>query len=326
MQTSNKLALFTANAETIRREFRWHSALTKRLSALLYAQKNRRINCDSIQRCLDLIKEHTGVFSTFRGNMVLSIATLLSLSPDPHLLFQETLQVYTLLKGAKLRVSDYLVVAAYEIASQASPSNYATVVERTRAFYDGMKTKRFFSTGQDDYIFAAMLGLSDLDVTEGVARIEQLHSQLKGEFHNRNSIQALSQVLVLGGSDEDSLCCVLTLRDAFRTEKLRLDKCYTLPTLGILALLPVELDTIVRDIKHVQQVLRTKKGFGPWSVSKQELLLFAAAIAAGDYAQNIEDGILTATLSTSITNIIIAQQVAMIAAISASTAAAAASC
>jgi len=294
------------------------------LAALLYAQKGRQINCDAIRQCLDLIKQNTGVFSTFRGNMALSIATLLSLSPNPQWLFDETLQVYNLLKGAKLRASDYLVVAAFEIASQTSPANYAIAVERTRAFYDGMKAKRFFSTGQDDYIFAAMLGLSDIDVTAGVERVEQLHSRLKGEFWNRNSVQALSQVLVLGGSDEDNLCCILALRDAFRAENLRLDKCYTLPTLGILALLPVELGTIVQNIHQTQQTLRTKKGFGKFSVSKQELLLFASAVVAGAYAQSMEDGVLTATISTSIANIIIAQQVAMIAAISASTAAAAA--
>lgn len=57
----------------------------------------------------------------------------------------------------------------------------------------------------------------------------------------------------------------------------------------------------------------------------QELLLFTAALVAGEYARSVKDGILTAALSTSITNIIIAQEAAMIAAISASTAAAASS-
>ena len=83
----------------------------------------------------------------------------------------------------------------------------------------------------------------------------------------------------------------------------------------------MEINTITQDIEQAQQELRKHKGFGAFSVSTQEMLLYAAAITAGEYAQNAE--VLKATLSTSITNIIIAQQVAMIAAISASSAAAA---
>jgi len=129
-----------------------------------------------------LVKENTGVFSTFRGNMSLCIAALLSLSADPQGLFDEVLKVYDLMKEAKLRASDYLVVAAYQVAAQTEPANYQNAVDRARAFYDGMKARHFFYTSQDDYIFAAMLGLSDLDVETGTERIEQLYNHLKPEF------------------------------------------------------------------------------------------------------------------------------------------------
>jgi hypothetical protein len=52
---------------------------------------------------------------------------------------------------------------------------------------------------------------------------------------------------------------------------------------------------------------------------------FAASIVASNYAEDLKNGVLTATVSTGINNIIIAQQVAMIAAISAFTVAAASS-
>jgi hypothetical protein len=114
------------------------------------------------------------------------------------------------------------------------------------------------------------------------------------------------------------------LRDALRAQRIKLDKSYTLPALGVLALLPVEIGAIVRDIAEAEQTLKVQKGFGSWSVSKQELLIYAAAAVAGEYAEHVKGGVVTAAVSTSITNIIIAQQVAMIAAISASSAATAA--
>lgn len=321
----NKLELFANNAQIIKKEFTWQNALTKRLAALLYAQEGKTIDCEAIRQCHALIKQSTGAFSTFRGNMALSLAAMLSLSANPQEVLRETMKVYDLLKGVKLRASDFLVIAAYLIATQSDASDYRNVVTRTRSFYDGMKARHFFYTGQDDYIFAAMLGLTDLDTVAGTERIEQIHSLLKGEFRDKNSVQALAQVMVLGESDDSISDRVLVLRDTLRVQKIKLDKAYTLPVLGILALLPVEIETIARDIGKAQDTLRAKKGFGSLSVTTQELLLFAASIVASDYTESVKDGVLTATLSTSISNIIIAQQAAMIAGISASTAAAASS-
>lgn len=320
----NKLDIFSNNVQKINKEFFWQNTLTKRLAALLYAQEGKSIDCEAIRQCHDMIKQNTSVFSTFRGNMTLCVAALLSLSPNPQEVFSETLKVYDLLKGEKLYASDFLVIAAYQIAAHSDASNHRNVVSRTRSFYDGMKARHFFYTGKDDYIFSAMLGLSDLDIMIGTERIEQLHIRLKGEFWDKNSVQALAQVLVLGDSNDSIANHVLALRDKFRTYNIKLDKTYTLPVLGVLALLQVEIDTIVRDIVVAQDTLRAQKGFGPFSVNTQEILLFAASIVAGDYAENVKDGVLTATLSTSISNII-AQQAAMIAAISASSAAAASS-
>ncbi|MDR1000307.1 MAG: DUF4003 domain-containing protein [Clostridiales bacterium] len=321
----NKLELFANNWQIIKKEFTWHDTETKRLAALLYAQEGKTIDCEAIRQCHALIKQNTGIFSTFRGNMALCVATLLSLSPNPQDAFSKTLKVYDLLKSVKLRASDFLVIAAYHIAKQTNASDYGNVVARTRSFYDGMKASHFFLTGEDDYIFAAMLGLSDLDVILGVERIEQLHSRLKGTFWDGNSVQTLAQVLVLGDSGDSVITRVLALRDMLRAQKIRLDKTYTLPVLGVLALLPVDIETIVRDISAAQNALKAKKGFGSLSVSTQELLLFAASIIAGDYAESAKDGILTATLATSISNIIIAQQAAVIMMVSASTAATSAS-
>jgi hypothetical protein len=315
------LELFAENALSIKKEFTWHNVLTKRLAALLYAQEGKAIDCEAIRQCHTLIKRGTGVFSAFRGNMALCVAALLARSQNPEEVFGETLTVYGQLRDAKLRSSDFLAIAAYQIAAQADASDYKKVVTRTRGFYDGMRADHYFYTGQDDYIFAAMLGLTELDIAAGTARIEQLHSRLKGEFWDKNSVQSLAQVLVLGESDDRAADRVLVLRDALREQKIKLDKAYTLPILGILALLPVMVETIVRDIGAAQDALRAKKGFGSMSVTTQELLLFAASIVAGEYASGAKDGVITAAISTGITNIIIAQQAALIAAISASSAA-----
>jgi len=324
-ETKNILALFVSNAQTIRKDFIMHNAMTKRLAALLYAQANKSIDCDAIRQSYDLIKQNTGLFSSFRGNMSLCIAAMLSLAPNRQELFDRTLEVYSLLKTTKLRASDFLAVSAFQIASQTEPLRYQETVNRTRDFYDGMKRRNFFITGQDDYIFAAMLGLSDLDVDSGAERVAEIVDRMKNEFWSKNSVQTLAQILALSDSCDTTVSRVLTLRDALRKHRIRLDKAYTLPTLGVLALLPVDTNVIVQDIDEAQHILRKQKGFSSWSVTKQELLIYVAATTASEHAHGEKDGVVAAAVSTSVTNIIIAQQVAMIAAVSASTTAAASS-
>ena len=319
-----KLTLFTTNTEIIKSGFTWQNTLTKRLAALLYTLDDKKVNCEAIQECHNIIKNNTGIFSTFRGNMSLCIAAMMSLRENRDQMFSNTMRVYNLLKTAKFHASDYLTVAAYLIAANKNSEYYQSTVERAKEFYDGMKQQRWFLTGQDDYIYAAMLGLSDIDTAAGIERVEHLYQRLKPEFWPGNSVQALSQVLVLGGKSDDTAYHLLTLRDTLRSRKIKLDKMYTLPALGVLALIPIDGAVLAQDILEAQSYLRAQKGFGSLSISTQELLLFSSAIISSVYAEEMKNNIVT-SISTSIASIIIAQQVAIITAVSASTSAAASS-
>lgn len=175
------------------------------------------------------------------------------------------------------------------------------------------------------YIFAAMLALSDLEAEPSAARMKELYEALKPHFYTGNGLQALTQVLVLGGQASEAVSDVLMLRDAFRSRGIRLDKQYTLSSLGVLSLLHQDSQQVVEDVENTSEWLRTKKGFGSWSMNKQERLLLAAAMVATNYVAEAKNGLLTTALSTSMTNIIIAQQAAVTAAAAASAAAASSS-
>ncbi|MEK3875303.1 DUF4003 family protein [Paenibacillus sp. FSL M7-0420] len=317
-----RLELFVTNAQQIKQEFPWQNASVNRLAALLYAVEDKIANVEAIRMYHEMVKDNTRGFSSFRGTSAICIAALLSLSPQPQQQLAATLAVYDLLKERKFRASDYLVIAAYQIAAHTPYDQYNAAIDRTQAFYEGMRSKHRFLTGRDDYIFAAMLGLSDIPVEQGVEQLEQLYVTLKPEFFSGNSVQALTQVLVLGGGDLTSR--VLSLREAFRARDIRLDKEYTLSSLGILSLIPYEQQQLVSDVSDTYEFLRPQKGFGGWSINKQELLLLSAALVSYQYIDDVRNGIIESTLSTSLTNIIIAQQTA-IAVAAASAAAAAAS-
>ena len=321
-ELQEKLALFAANMQAIKKEFIWQNMLTKRLSTLIYTLENRQICCDSIRQSHSLIKNNTSMFSVFKGDMSIYVASILSLEDNREEIFTDIMSVYNIMKSMKFRASDYLAAAACQIVVHADRDRYHEVIGRTKAFYDGMKEYHRFYMGQDDYIFAAMLGMTDIDINTGTVQIENLYRRFKSEFFAGNSILALAQILVLDRDSDRAADCVLPLRDALRKNKIRLDKVYTLPSLGIFALLPVDIDTVIQDILYARDFLRTQRGFGRLSVSTQELLLYATAITASVYTQTINSDVITASAATSITNIIIAQQAAMMAAASSSAAAA----
>ncbi len=318
-------ALFAENVQNMRGNFFWHNILVKRLAALLYAAEGRPVDSEAIRAAYDCIKQNTGIFSSFRGNLTICLATMLSLAPDMHRQLDNALAVYDMLKARRFWASDYLVMAAYQIAAHKSESEFEATADRMRGFYDGMKAQHFMLTGQDDYIFAAMLGVSGLNVDAGVAQMEQLYRQLKPLGWLGNATQSLTQTLVLGGDVEQAASRVPALRDAFRQQSLRLDREYTMSSLGVLAMLPSDSNTIVEAVSDAYHYLRGQKGFGKWTMTKQELLLLAAGLVALSYANKAQDGVLAANLATNITNIIIAQQTAVAIAAASSAAASASS-
>lgn len=322
---SSKVELFADNMQMLKGKFVWQNVLLKRLAALLYAAKSRQIDLGALQESHDLIKENTKRISYFRGNSLMSISTLLSLHDDKQKQFARTLTVYEQMKAHRFWASDYLVMAAYQIVGGTVEDKYAETIKRTKAFYDGMKAQHRFITGQNDYIFAAMLGLSDIEIESGLRQMETLHQALQSHFRPADCVQALSQVLTLSGECRDRVSRVLSLSDKFRQKGMRMDRAYTLPSLGVLSLLPANADVLADEVIEVYELLRTKKGFGRWSVSKQELLLLSSALVSFDYADKASNHLLTSTLSTSLTNIIIAQQTAIAVVIATSSSAAASS-
>ncbi|WEK55032.1 MAG: DUF4003 family protein [Candidatus Cohnella colombiensis] len=319
-QTLSRLDLFVANSQLMKSKFIWQPTLIKRLASLLYAAEDKAIDIDAIQESYELIKKNTGVFSSLRGSSAISISALLSLSEEKNEQLSNTLAIYDMMKEVNFRASDFLVVAAYQIAAHTLPENYSHTVNRAKAFYVGMKAEHRFITGQNDYIYAAMLGMSSLDINYGLTRIEQLYATFKPHFHSGDSVQALAQVLVLGEENRELEARVLSMRGAFRERNVKLDHVHTLSTLGVLSLLPAEIDSIVNGVLEVNEYLRTKKGFGIWSVTKQELSMYSATLIAYEYMSDMKIGLLTSTLSTSLTNIIIAQQAAIAAAVATSAA------
>ncbi|MDR1540592.1 MAG: DUF4003 domain-containing protein [Clostridiales bacterium] len=314
-EVQEKLFLFAENSRAAMKAFLWQDTLATQLSALMFAQEGKPVDCEGIKECMNSIKKNTGVFSSFRSDMSMFVATLMCLSDRRDKLFEGILNAYEALKGAKFSASDHLVAAACQLALNEDADS-AVTVSRARSFFDAMK-KSIGYTGTDDYVFIVMLALSKIDVLSGAERIERLYELLKPEFRDKNSAQALAQILVLGGESDEAEKRLFALRYSLKSRKIPMDRSDALPMLGVLALLPEDAGEIAQDVYDAQSFLRGQKGLGAFSITAQDLLLFSSSIALSGYAQKLDNVVASAAISASIASIFIAQQAAMIASMSA---------
>ncbi|MCL2363515.1 MAG: DUF4003 domain-containing protein [Defluviitaleaceae bacterium] len=326
MNREQMTQLFLDNTTRIRKSFPWQEPMIKRLTALVFALEGNELDGAAVVAAHKKLKDSTGVFSTFRGNLAVLISAMASMTPEPAARLADTQTVYQLMKHEKFRSSDYLVAAAYEIASQAQSTNFPHIVTQTREIFLAMRANNRFLIGADDYIYAAMLALASLDAQTAGDKVRDMYTRLKAEFPfmtSRSCLLHLAQIMVLSDRTEHCISNLIHLNRILRAHKIKLDRSLVLPSLGILSTLTINPDALADEIKTTVEYLRAQKGFGAFSVTSAEINMYAVALIS-------RHTLAQATASTAITNMLIAQQTAMMVAMSAaiitSTNAAAAGC
>ena len=310
-----KLDLFVSNSLKVKEKMRWQTAFNTVLISMLYTMEDREVDCDKIIDIQNYIRDNTGIFSVFRGVMSVSFSSLLSLSDDFETTFIDTDNVSKMMKERGFLASEHLLFAAYQIVANEDPANFLRVVERSRTFYLEMKKTHRFYTGADDYVSSVMLALSGKDIEYTINNMEDMFQKLKPEFQKRNDLQALTQILALSNDSESLFPKLFAMRDAFKEKKLRIDKAYVLPLLGILALLPVDIDTIVEEVSSIYEELKNIRYFR-WNLPKFELLIISAALVSDNHISEAKNTI-SNIMTTGLTSLAISQSVAILTAASA---------
>ena len=249
---------------------------------------------------------------------------MLAASPDPVERFRRARGLYAAFRK-HFACSQFLPVASMILSESVGESEYAALAERTRAIYVAMRKEHPFLTSSEDSVFAAMLALSkerDFDV---ILETERCYAILKKELTGSNATQSLSHVLALfSGSAVEKCDRTVRLYRALKAAKYRYGLGYELPTLGVLAALPLSDGEIFTALTEVDAFLRLQKGYkGIFGMTKQQRLMHASMIVSAVYGGEaaVMDGV---SLGAGI-GLVAAEQAAMLAAIAASVAATTAS-
>lgn len=320
-----KVDLMVESFYQLEGSFKMENKLLKHLGAMTNASRGKRIDIDTISEIKKYIKKETGLTSYFRGANAFILANLLCLETDYEEFFKNMLLVYEKLRAENFKNSQYLTLASYTIVKEVDRGNWDYVVRRAKQFYESMKSKHFWLTSSDDYVFAVVLAASDLEVSETSLRIEECYNRLNNlGFYKGNDLQTLSHILALGEEGVQEKCNkAARIYQKLKEAKGKL-QYRGLASIGVLTLICTDVDKIVSEVKEVYDYLYKKDGYGFWSLDKSMRTILSASLVADFYIANINKGILQVTISNSINAILIAQQQAAIAAICAASAAASA--
>ena len=310
---------FIENRDALKETFFWGSSYIYPVAAAVFVDKRKMAEAQHLEKCHEILKDNTGFFSNFRNYIKLPMVSMMAVSSDPEDKLKKALTVYELLKQHFFS-STYLPLASMTISDYVEPANYEAVAQRTRRIYDLMKQEHPFLTSGEDSVFAALLALSSASDEQIVLNTERCFDILKPQFFSSNAVQSLSHVLALCEGCAETKCNrAMELFYKLKDQGYKYGTGYELATLGVLAMLPADLDTIADDTVQVAEYLAGQRGYGILGMTKRQRLMHAGLIVTSDYLDQ-NTSMQAAAISSTI-SLIIAQQTAMCAAIAAANAA-----
>lgn len=321
IEYEKKVKLVQDNYGSLRKSFKWDADLTKHLVALNHGIKGKTVDLESIQLYKDYIKAETGAFSPFRGNMQFAIAGIMASNEgDQRTALSRMISNMSMLKASGFKSGTYLPTALYALEMMDDGIDKQKTVERAAELYKDMRKNHPFLTGGDDYALAILLAGSDHDANSLEAYYEALAQQ---GFHKSNGLQMMSHIASFGQEDLRNVtetCGEILSR--MKENRLKISSEYY-PAIALISLLGGDVRSLTEDVIEVAQYLTKQKHY-KW-LGKGMNVLMASAIITSEYIESgSHDQVMSTALTVSIEAILAAQQAAMIAGITASTAAASA--
>lgn len=322
LEHQHKVEQLLENYNKLREEFKWENDMVRHLIALTYTIQDKELDTLAIDNMKDYIKSKTGLFSSYRGYMTFLLSGLLSAeSKESMSQFDWMLEQEKELKDIGFKNSSYLPTALYTLSCVHEGNDVGTYCSKVESIYREMRENHPFLTGGDDYSLAILLGKTDYKMGQIEDYYEELHCN---GFKKSNGLQMLSHILVFGNENKGVAAekCE-DISKYMKANNLRINHNYY-AAIGLIALMNTSQEGILSEVVEVASFLREQKKYK--SLAKGMNVLIAASIISSDYIHNkAEDKLETTVVGVSVQAIIAAQQAAVIAGMTATTAAAAGS-
>ena len=103
---------FVANRNVIKSKFKFENSYLYPVCASIFCARGVRADADKLLDAKQLLKDKTGVFSNFRGNLKLPVCSMLAAKSAPERRMETAMDNYKLLRQ-QFGPSSYLALAAF---------------------------------------------------------------------------------------------------------------------------------------------------------------------------------------------------------------------
>ena len=323
-ETKRRVDNFIENYNTAKKAFFWDGTLAPCTYAIARLGSEKEVSVEELKAIKKQIKkESKGIFNISVTSARHLVAAVMTESDNPGETLSRINDYFKKLRKITTG-ADFDAAAAALISRYTKAEDADALIEKVREVFRGLKEEHPILTGYDDIINCVLMAQTEKSAEALVEESEKNFGNLKGDFFSKNNVQSLACILtVFDGESEDKCFRSVNTYNKLKENKIRLSG-YSLACAGTFSQLvkDEDFDAVVNEIEEVSDVLKKVSGLGNFSAGKTFRKLMSTAIVLSVFAEDKSKDHSGATIN-SIVSTILAQQMAMIACICATSAAAA---
>ena len=280
--------LLADNKEAIHKNFAWNMEMMSVAGSVIFTSAGKVADIERMKDCKSILKKQEGLFSSFRSNMEIPVISKMALEKDPEEYLMRLVAIYNKLSKGKIFGSEHIAMTALAICDENMWDDVDIIVERTKELMKRMSATHPMLTSAEDTTLAALLSMTNKSIDEIVQETEYCYDVMKRKFtfHN-NSVQSLSHILTLCPGDPEQKCArARAIYDALVVKGIKYGLDYELASLGALVSVDMTPEELADEIAEAAAYLKTRKGFGDWSMGSKARVMYAALMAVQAYAPN----------------------------------------
>lgn len=256
--------------------------------ALEYTLKDKKINPNLVNECIEIIRENTSIFSDFRGKSSINTAIMLSFQINSKSSFDEILNIHKKLKERRFCSGDCLALVSNMIFENKYRINIDECIEKMRYVYNSMIQNHPFSIKIETYMMACIIAINSNDIEDELNNMEIAYEYLiKNGFYKSNTLQSLSHVLSFNKNKKTLDKCIEIKKE------LEMNKCRIhesgYPFIGVMALIDIkDMKNLIEKIKYVSDILKEYQGYGNFALGERYRNMISTVIVLSKYIDGIE--------------------------------------
>lgn len=313
--------LVASNTQIYKNLMKWETAANACaiMAGIMSAEKGILADEKKYRECKKLLKKKISAWSTMRGTAKTMLITKMTFQEDPEAYIDGVQAVYKKLREKhKFTASPYMVMAAMTIFENGGIEHADFYIEKLENLYRRLHEQHPFLISDEDRGYLSMLVVLGLDSDTVDQNIEECYQACKKVAMDKNAVHSLAQVLsVSNKSVAEKTSEVEAILKEFKENNTRINKSNGLSSIGALTLFDDTAKNKADMVKEVTEYLKEQKCFKWYSVDARTRTTYACLIVF--LTQVSENGKLAATISETMTMVLI-EEIIMLTVICATTA------